>query len=214
MTRRTARTSPEWYDATRSRIAATGYRSAPWTGWPTWPFSGELVQRDLEPPGEECPRGGAGGVDCFICEAAAGDGGDYIVWRDDVAMLGQPREDVPLPFKAFLMPRRHADLSDLEPREAGRMGELMVLLERAVTDVLDVPRTHVMRWGEGQEHLHWWVLGRPTGVDQLRAPFLPLWDDLLPPRPREESRADLEAVARRLVELAGGELPWAVHDRD
>ena len=213
MTRRTPPTSQEWYDATRNRIAATGYRPAPWADWPTWPFDGELVQRDLEPPGEERPRGGADG-DCFICAAAAGDGGDYVVWRDDVAMLGQPRDDVALPFVAFLMPRRHADLSDLETPEAARMGELMVLVERAVTDVLDVPRAQLIRWGDGQEHLHWWVLARPTGAEQLRGAFTPLWDDLLPPRPREESRADLEAVAGRLVELAGGELPWAVGDRD
>ena len=202
-----------WYDETRARIAASGYRTAPWPDWPTWPFTGELVQRELEPPGEERPRRGADG-DCFICAAAAGAGGDYVVWRDDVAMLGQPRDDVALPFLAFLMPRRHADLSDLEPPEAARMGELMVLLERAVTDVLDVPRAQLLRWGDGEEHLHWWVLARPTGVDQLRGSFTPLWDDLLPPRPRAESRADLEAVARRLVELAGGELPWDAGDPD
>ena len=94
------------------------------------------------------------------------------------------------------------------------MGELMVLLERAVTDVLDVPRAQLIRWGDGEEHLHWWVLARPSGMDQLRGAFTPLWDDLLPPRPRAESRSDLEAVARRLVELAGGELPWATGGGD
>ena len=127
--------------------------------------------------------------------------------RDEVAMIGQPHEDISLPFTAFLMPLRHADLSDLAPREAARMGELMVLLERAVTDVLDVPRVQVIRYGDGQEHLHWWVMGRPTGVGQLRGTFLPSWEDVLPARPREEFRADLEAVMTRLVELAGGEIP-------
>lgn len=211
MTSPGAQSAREWYDDTRARIAATGYRSAPWTDWATWPFDGDLAQRELRPPGDERRRGGSQGA-CFICTAAAGDGGDYVLWRDGVAMLGQPRDDVALPFVAFLMPRRHADLSDLEPHEAGRMGELMPLLERAVTDVLDVPRLQLMRWGDGEEHLHWWALARPTGVDQLRGSFTPLWDDLLPPRPRAESRADLEAVARRLVELAGGQLPWAVDD--
>ena len=83
----------------------------------------------------------------------------------------------------------------------------MVLLERAVTDVLDVPRVQILRWGDGQEHLHWWVMGRPTGVGQLRGTFLSWWEDILPPRPRAEFRADLELVMRRLVELAGGEIP-------
>jgi diadenosine tetraphosphate (Ap4A) HIT family hydrolase len=206
MTPSRAQSAQEWYDATRARIAATGYRPPPWSEGPTWPFDGDLAQRELAPPGDERPRGGTDG-DCFICAESAGDGGDYVVWRDDVAMLGQPRDDVALPFVAFLMPRRHADLADLEPDEAGRMGQLMVLLERAVTDVLDVPRLQLLRWGDGQEHLHWWALARPTGLDQLRGAFTPLWDDLLPARPRPESRADLEAVARRLVEIAGGELP-------
>ncbi|WP_107772382.1 HIT family protein [Nocardioides sediminis] len=206
MTRRTPPTAQQWYDETRARIAATGYRPAPWTGWPTWPFEGEVTQRGLQPPVAERPRGGEGGGDCFICAAAADPGSDYVVWRDDVAMLGQPQEDVALPFVAFLMPRRHADLSGLQPGEAARMGELMPLVERAVTDTLDVPRVQVLRYGDGEEHLHWWVLARPTGVAQLRGSFLPMWDDLLPARPREGSRADLLAVARRLAELAGGEV--------
>ena len=63
-----------------------------------------------------------------------------------------------------------------------------------------------MRWGDGQEHLHWWVMGRPTGAEQLRGSFLASWDEVLPARPRRESRADLDAVMVRLVELAGGEI--------
>jgi diadenosine tetraphosphate (Ap4A) HIT family hydrolase len=198
----------EWYDATRRRIDADGYRPVVWSSWPTWPFEGDLGRpRELEPPGSERERNGANGVDCFMCAAvAAGDPG-YILWRDDVAMIGLPHEDVSIPFAAFLMPLRHADLSDLAPPEAARMGELMVLLERAVTNVLDVPRVQVLRYGDGQEHLHWWVMARPTGVGQLRGTFLPWWDDVLPARPRDEFRADLEAVMTRLVELAGGEIP-------
>jgi hypothetical protein len=211
MTRRTPPTAQEWYDDTGARISATGYRPASWTDWPTWPFTGDLSQRDLEPPVAERRRGGEGGADCFICEAAAADESagtsDYLVWHDDLLMLGQPREDTSLPFKAFLMPRRHADLSNLEPREAARIGEVMVHLERAVTDVLDVPRLLLQRWGDGQEHLHWWAMARPTGAAQLRGAFVSLWDDLLPARPRPESRRDLEAVALRLVELAGGQGP-------
>ncbi|UUZ58379.1 HIT family protein [Nocardioides sp. B-3] len=142
-----------------------------------------------------------------MCAAVAAEDQDYIVWRDDIAMIGMPHEDISIPFIGFLMPRRHADLSDLEPYEAARMGELMVLLERAVTDVLDVPRVQILRWGDGQEHLHWWVLGRPTGATQLRGTFLSSWEDVLPPRPREEFRADVEVVMRRFVALAGGEIP-------
>jgi diadenosine tetraphosphate (Ap4A) HIT family hydrolase len=198
----------EWYDETRRRIAADGYRAVDWSSWPTWPFEGDLGRpRELAPPGPEPERGGANGVDCFMCTAVADDDAGYILWRDDVAMIGLPLEDISLPFTAFLMPLRHVDLSDLAPHEAARMGELQVYLERAVTDVLDVPRVQVLRYGDGQEHLHWWVVGRPTGVGQLRGTFLPWWGGVLPPRPRDELRADLAAVMTRLVTLAGGEIP-------
>lgn len=143
-------------------------------------------------------------MDCFMCEAAAGHGGDYLVWTDDVLMLGVPQELIAIPFTAFLMPCAHHDLADLPVDVARRMGELMVAAERAVTDTLDVPRLQVFRYGDGQEHLHWWLLGRPTGVPQLGGPFLPRWDTLLPPRTREELRTDLLVVAERLTSLAGG----------
>lgn len=103
------------------------------------------------------------------------------------------------------MPRRHTDLADQSPAEAARLGELLALTERAVIDVLDVPRIHANRWGDGSEHLHWWLYGRPTGALQLRGTFLAIWDDLLPARTPHALRRDLDAVGRRVTELAGGE---------
>ena len=41
------------------------------------------------------------------------------------------------------------------------------------------------RWGEGAEHLHWWFIGRPEGMGQLRSSFAEIWDEVLPPTPRE-----------------------------
>jgi hypothetical protein len=84
------------------------------------------------------------------------------------------------------------------------MGVVMAACEQAAVQALDVPRLQVFRYGEGQEHLHWWLLGRPRGVAQLSGAFLPLWDDLLPPRSRPELRADLLLVGDRLVSLVGG----------
>ena len=197
-------TTQEWYDRVSARIAGEGYRHLGWGEWETWPFEGEPVPKALQPPGAERPRNGAGGVDCFMCDGAADDGGDYLVWRDDLFMLGIPLEPIAIPFTAFLMPLRHADLSDLTPQEASRMGELMVACEQAAVAVLDIPRLQVFRYADGQEHLHWWLLGRPTGMGQLRGTFLPHWDDLLPPRTRAELRADVALVAERLVSVAGG----------
>ena len=62
------------------------------------------------------------------------------------------------------------------------------------------------RWGDGTEHLHWWLFARPTGQLQLRGTFLSHWDDLLPAGDPMTARADCESVAARLVQLAGGEL--------
>ena len=194
----------EWYDRVAARIAAEGHRHLGWGEWETWPIEGELVAQRLQPPTEERPRGGAGGVDCFMCDAAAGTGGDYLVWTDDLFMVGVPQEEIAIPFTAFLMPTRHADLSDLAPEESRRLGELLVAAEQAVVAVLDVPRMQVSRYGDGQEHLHWWLLGRPTGMGQLRGTFLPHWDELLPARTRAELRADLVLVAEQLVSVAGG----------
>ena len=49
-----------------------------------------------------------------------------------------------------------------------------------------------------------WLFARPTGVTQLRGTFVTLWEDLLPVRDPAALRADLDLVAARLVELAGG----------
>lgn len=89
--------SQEWYDRVSARIAESGYRRLGWSRWETWPFEGELVPKDLQPPGPERPRAGAGGVDCFMCEAAAGHGGDYLVWTDEVLMIGVPQELIAIP---------------------------------------------------------------------------------------------------------------------
>ncbi len=196
--------SVEWYDQVIRRIAEVGHQAQDPLSWKTWPWDDRFVVRHLEGPAEEPARDGTGGIDCFTC-AANDDPGDYVVWRDDIAMLGRKREGTPLPFLAFLMPRRHADLGGLTEVEAARMGVLLTQLERAVCDVLDVPRIQAARWGDGSEHLHWWVYGRPTGIGQLRGTFLAIWEDLLPVRDPEDVGRDLDLVTTRLVELVGGE---------
>ena len=81
---------------------------------------------------------------------------------------------------------------------------LLTYTERAACEVLDLPRVQVARWGDGAEHLHWWLFARPTGMAQLRGTFVTLWEDLLPLSDPAALRADLDLVAARLVELAGG----------
>lgn len=102
------------------------------------------------------------------------------------------------------MPRRHADLRDLTPQEAGRQGELLAAIEAAATASLPISRIQVARWGDGGEHLHRWLYARPTGMLQLRGTFLSHWDDLLPPRPVDEVAADAALWSAALSARVGG----------
>lgn len=196
-------TAQQWYDRVSAAIAADGYRESDWGQWPTWPFDGELTPRRLDPPGEEQPRRGIDGVDCRSCQTGRELPAHDVLWFDGHYYLTWARGQA-LPFGAFLMPREHADLATLSPVVAARGGELLSLVERAAVDVLDVPRIQVARWGDGGEHLHWWLYARPTGMNQLRGTFLSHWDDILPVRDEAAQRADMVLVARRLAELAGG----------
>lgn len=197
--------SAQWFARVSGEVERSGYRPTDWGQWSSWPFEGELHPKALEAPGEEPPRRGTGGEGCFICDKIAAGDTTYSFWSDEHAILGVPAEPRALPFAAFLMPRVHADLADLPLPTAARMGELLTLIERAACDVLHVPRIQAARWGDGGEHLHWWLFARPTGMLQLRGTFLSHWDDILPTRPIEALRVDLDRVAVRLAELAGGE---------
>lgn len=198
-------TPQEWYDRTRERLDRDGYGDSDLQQWSSWPWTGELTPKPLDPPAaEEPPRFGVGGTDCFLCVSGRELPPADLVWHDDGWMLGLPRECSSLPFALFLMPRRHADLQDLTDAEAARQGVLLAAIERAATQSLTVPRIQAARWGDGGEHLHWWLFARPTGALQLRGTFLSHWADLLPVRPRADLRADAALVADHLARDVGG----------
>jgi hypothetical protein len=81
--------------------------------------------------------------------------------------------------------RHFAGPADLPDELAREQGVMLGLVERAVLSVGDIARVHIGRWGEGAEHLHWWFIGRPTGMGQLRSSFAEIWDSVLPPTPKE-----------------------------
>lgn len=198
-------TPQQWYERTRAAIGADGYRDSDLQQWSSWPWTGTLTAKPLDPPAESEPdRFGAGGVDCRTCAAATDLDPGYVVWHDEGWLLGVPHEPRALPFALFLMPKRHADLADLTSVEAARQGELLTAIEQAACAALEVPRIQVARWGDGGEHLHWWLYARPTGMLQLRGTFLSHWDDLLPPVPQEQFRADQLLVVRELARRVGG----------
>lgn len=161
-----------------------------------------LAAKELDEPVDAEPaRRGAGGVDCG-CAAPVADW-QGVVWSDNLFAVTAPL-DSSLPFAVFLKPLRHAGLADLTRADARRQGELLTLVERIAVELLSVPRVQALRWADGGEHLHWWLMARPTGALQLRGTFLALWDDLLPLRGPDAVRADALLVAQRLAEVAGG----------
>lgn len=197
-------TPAQWYARVSAALEADGYRESDLQQWSSWPWTGTLTPKPLEPPAEVEPdRHGAGGIDCRSCATGLDPQAGGAVWWDDLFYVGAGL-DSSLPFAAFLMPRRHADLGDLTAAEAARQGELLTAIEDAARASLSIPRIQVARWGDGGEHLHWWLYARPTGMLQLRGTFLSHWDDLLPGRATEEVRADARLWAAELVQRVGG----------
>lgn len=177
-------------DSPGGRLPLPGY-----VEWPTFPYEGELRVRpvtDVVVP--EPPREGAGGVDCSACQRPDA---DYL-WTDEQWRVTSTAEPTGMPVVLLLEPRVHADLHDLPADLVAGLGGMIWRLEAALTSLGGVGRVHVARWGDGAEHLHWWFFVRPLGLVQARGSFLADWDDILPPRPRQEWAADLAKVAAAL----------------
>lgn len=166
--------------------------------WATFPYEGELRVRpaaDVVLP--EPPRNGAGGVDCYACTSVDE---DYL-WTDASWRVRSTDDPTGMPVVLLLEPRAHHDLGDLPPELVDQLGRMMWRVERALSTLPGVGRVQVARWGDGAEHLHWWFFVRPAGLVQARGSFLTDWDDVFPPRPREEWLADLQRVAAALDEV-------------
>jgi diadenosine tetraphosphate (Ap4A) HIT family hydrolase len=163
--------------------------------WDSWPFDGEVRVRELEPPVEtERPRTGEGGVECRRC--AHPDEG--VLWSTERWTVRGPNQPSGLPVVVLLETRRHVDFPDLDETETAELGPLLLKIHHAVMAVPGVGRVHIGRWGEGGAHCHIWFMGRPARMEQLRSSFAAIWDDVLPPVPKDIWRANLEIVAREL----------------
>ena len=171
-------------------------RMPPVEDWETFPFDGQMTPRPLQPPVErERPRFGEGGVDCNRCAAPD----EEYLWTNELWRLWSFPEPTGLPLIVLLEPREHyADPGDLPDDLAADLGVMLARTERAIRGLGNVGRVHVCRWGDGSEHLHWWFLARPARIPQLIGSFAAIWDDVLPPVPEEQWRADLAALAAAL----------------
>lgn len=146
-------------------------------GWEIFPFEGDLKVKPLEQPVlPEPPREGeAGGPPCTAC--AAGD--DRYIWADEHWRL-RKFDPAAIPALVMLEPRAHHDNGDLPAERAAELGGLFQRIERVLLGLSGVARVHIMRFGDGAEHLHWWFAARPEGMMQLRGSCLLIWDDVLP----------------------------------
>jgi len=164
------------------RRSVDALRTPPVQEWDSWPFEGELRPRALRPPDPEPVIAGAGGVDCPACSKPDG---EYL-WTDENWRLMSTREPGGLPVVVLLEPREHfSGPADLPEELARDMGVMLGRVERAVLAVGEIGKVHIGRWGEGAEHLHWWFIGRPAGMGQLRSSCAEIWDEVLPPTPQD-----------------------------
>ena len=174
-----------------------------WEIFPWEVVDGALVPKVLPAPtGEpEPPRAGAGGVDCRLCRA---DNRTDLMWQDEHWRLTHPGKPTGLPLVLFLSTRAHLDFPEMSDDLAVEYGLLSVRLCRIMSELPNVGRVHVCRWGDGAEHLHVWFVARTAGLPNVLGSMAVEWDEMLPPAPEEVWRADLHAVAAALAE-AGGE---------
>jgi diadenosine tetraphosphate (Ap4A) HIT family hydrolase len=169
-------------------------QTPPVAEWDSWPFTGEIRPRELEPPvAEEAQRHGVGGVGCRACDAP-----QNVVWENEHWMVRSLREPSGLPVVVLLEPKRHVDFPDLDAELAAELGPLLLRVYAAVAGVPGVGNVHIGRWGEGSEHCHIWIMGRPARMEQLRSSFAAIWDDVLPPTPEDVWRANLDLVRAAL----------------
>lgn len=142
----------------------------------------------------EPDRHGERGENCGAC---ARPDSDYL-WTNEHWRV-RPYLPTPIAGIVLLESRAHHDsYSDLTPDLLAEVGPMTKKIEDAVLAMGDVGRVHMVRWGDGGEHFHFWFMPRPLGALQLRGSMLPVWMDVLADLPDEEARAALAKIASAL----------------
>lgn len=190
----------------REHLDGEGRLPLPEGGIPYWdifPFEAQgLRLKAIEPAQETEPdRAGEDPATCRCADPAASD--DDMVWENNRWRLtvGEPSG---APVVLVLVPKEHHDLATLPPDLAAEMGVLMGGIAAAVEALPSVARCHLSRWGDGGAHAHFFFIARPALQGQFRGTCMALWDDFLPPVPREVLDANALFVVERLTSTHGG----------
>ncbi len=168
-----------------------------------FPFAGDITVKPLDPPViPEPDRAGVAAATCFSCQRPDT---DYL-WTDDNWRLVAPQPSQ-LRGIVLLETRAHIDsYVDFPPDLLAELGPVTARIERALLDLGDVARVHVCRWGDGGAHFHLWFFPRPLGMLQLRGSMLPMWLDLMPDLPPEDTQSTLREIGAALA-VEGGTAP-------
>ena len=163
-----------------------------------FPLEGEILVKPLDAPliPEPHRHGELGREPCWNCEHPDTD----TIWSNEQWIVRANHEQPHgLPAVMVLLPRAHHDLLDLPADLASELGPMIQRVAAAISSLPEVGRVHVNRWGDGSEHFHVWFLARPRGMWQMRGAMLAVWDDLLPPVPADEWRANVARIAAALA---------------
>lgn len=161
----------------------------------TCPFEPSALLQTLDiPVAREPLRAGEGGRPCPNCTASD----SAYLWTNERWRI-RLKEPTSLRGTVILETRGHYDsFADLPISHTNEIGFLAAKIERAILQIDNIARVHVLRWGDGTAHFHMYFYARPFGQLQLRGTFMEVWELILPPLPPEEVRSAGVVIAESL----------------
>jgi diadenosine tetraphosphate (Ap4A) HIT family hydrolase len=200
-----AESAEDVYARVVAAVGADGHLPMPpQGGWDIFPWTvvdGEVAPRTLAPPSDEDPRWGE--HEDKPCGPCAGVPTENIVWQDETWVLKHLGGPSGLPVVLILEPREHVDFGRLDDDMASEHGRITNRLVRIVESLPHIGRCHVMRYGDGSEHAHTWVVGRTARLTHVLGSPTIEWDEIIPPGPEEVWREDLHTIAHKLANWGG-----------
>jgi diadenosine tetraphosphate (Ap4A) HIT family hydrolase len=164
--------------------------------WDIFPWEGQMVPKVLQAPLiAEAPRWGEGDKPCDCIDGEP----KHAIWRNDRWVVTTTEKPGGLPLMLFLHPREHMDFSDMDDDLASEFGRVTNWLHRIMSNLPNIGRVHVCKWGDGGSHMHVWFIARTARLPHIVGSMAVEWNEMLPPGPEEVWRADLKYVADRLA---------------